>query len=150
MDVAMTAIEVSARAEQTRLRKDCLIRDGYQCTYTGRWDLESYEKGLVQPHPRRRWGYVDCAHIIPFALGSFDDTDAVQTRNKAIIWFAIHRYFPETKDLIDARSINQRGNALMLGVDVHRLFGAYRHGMYLLSFLFSLFSKPHVVAANIF
>ncbi|EPE09840.1 glycoside hydrolase family 3 protein [Ophiostoma piceae UAMH 11346] len=125
IDVAMTTIDVSTRAEQARLRKDCLIRDGYRCTYTGSWDHESYKKGHVQPPPRQIWGHVDCAHIIPFALGSFDDTDAVQTRNKVIIWFAIHRYFPETKDLIDARSINQRGNALTLDVAVYRWFGAY-------------------------
>lgn len=73
----MTTIEVSTRAEQTRLRKDCLILDVYRYTYTGSWDYESYEKRHVQPPPRQIWGHVDCAHIILYALGSFGDTDAV-------------------------------------------------------------------------
>lgn len=80
----------------------------------------------MQPPPGQSWAYVECAHIIPFALGSFDEADSVQTRNKSIIWFAIRRYFPEIQHKIDARSINQRGNAMTLNLDTHRAFGAYQ------------------------
>ncbi|KJR88113.1 uncharacterized protein SPSK_10802 [Sporothrix schenckii 1099-18] len=31
--------KLSTRAEQTKLRNDCLSRDGYRCVYTGIWDF---------------------------------------------------------------------------------------------------------------
>lgn len=92
------------------------------------WDLASCSEEIVHPPPHELQSTLECAHIIPFALGSFDENDAVQTRNKAIIWFAIHRYFPEVSSKIDARSVNQRGNALCLQTSLHTLFGIYDVG----------------------
>ncbi|EFX01537.1 hypothetical protein CMQ_6479 [Grosmannia clavigera kw1407] len=128
IDVAMATIETSTRQEQQHLRDDCLHRDGYRCVYSGNLDMNSCEKGDVVVPPGAQTTITQCAHIIPFALGSFDDTDAVQTRNKAIIWFAIHRYFPAIRDKIDTRSIKQRDNAIILDIYVHGLFGGYNIG----------------------
>ncbi|KIH86392.1 hypothetical protein SPBR_08483 [Sporothrix brasiliensis 5110] len=125
IDAGMSTINASTRAEQAVLRAECLRRDGYRCVFTGTWDFNSVDKGMAMPPPDYEAGPVECAHIIPFALGTFDDGDAVQTRNKTIIWFSIHRYFPELKDLIDARSINQCGNVVTMDLPTHRNFGSY-------------------------
>ncbi|KIH90929.1 hypothetical protein SPBR_00979 [Sporothrix brasiliensis 5110] len=122
----MTTIETSTRAEQTMLRNDCLRRDGYRCVFSGMWDIGATAKGIAHPLPTDLECYVECAHILPFALGVFDESDAVQTRNKAIIWFCIHRYFPQIQHKIDARSINQRSNAMSLERSLHKSFGEYR------------------------
>ncbi|EPE09344.1 hypothetical protein F503_07120 [Ophiostoma piceae UAMH 11346] len=125
ISLATATIEATTRNDQSSLRSDCLRRDGYRCVYTGAWDIPSCEQQLANPTPDAEGTYVDCAHILPFALGFFDETDALQTRNKSIIWFAIHRYFPALAGKIDARSINQPANAIMINTLCHRHFGEY-------------------------
>lgn len=125
INVAMSMIDSSTRAAQTRLRNDCFRRDGYRCVYSGDWDYSSVTDDIAVPEQGGGLCQVECAHIIPFSLGVFDESDAVQTRNKAIIWFAIHRYFPQLQDKIDARSINQAANAISLEKSIHGHFGVY-------------------------
>lgn len=125
IDQSMATMEASTRGDQELLRRDCLARDGYRCVFTGYWDSDSCARGVVQPPPGQIWRSVECAHIIPFALGKFDETDAVQTRNKAIIWFALYRYFPEIEGKIEPGNINQHGNALSLSLETHSSFSKY-------------------------
>lgn len=125
IDARIATIDASSRADQRNLRNDCLRRDNYRCVFSGKWDTASVYEGIVVPPPGHGFAPLQCAHILPFALGTFDDNDAVQTRNKAIVWFAIHRYFPEIRDLIDARTINQRQNAVMLEANTYIHFGSY-------------------------
>lgn len=121
----MTTIEQSSRRDQKRLRKQCLQRDGYQCVYSGWFDRHSVKEKRVLLPQGARWGNTECAHIIPFALGSFDDKDSVETQNKALIWGTLHRYFPALQGKIDANSINQPGNAVTLANAVHSVFGDF-------------------------
>jgi hypothetical protein len=72
-----------------------------------------------------RFGGTECAHIIPFALGNFDDKDSLETENKALIWWTLHRYFPALRGKIDAASINQPGNAVTLFSETHDIFGDF-------------------------
>lgn len=118
----MATIEQSSRRDQKRLRKQCLQRDGYQCVYSGWFDRHSVKEKRVLLPQGARWGNTECAHIIPFALGSFDDKDSVETQNKALIWWTLHRYFPALQGKIDASSINQPGNAVTLANAVHSVF----------------------------
>lgn len=122
----MATIEASTRQGQAALRRDCLRRDGHRCIYSGIWDIGSADAGKVNPPATEPCLPLHFAHTIPFALGSFDDTDAVQTRKSAIIWFAIHRYFPELRGKLDARSINQPANACIMDANVHQMFDDYR------------------------
>ncbi len=67
---SMSTIEASFRTEQAQLKADCLRRDGYRCTLTGKVDGGSRDKVP---------GYIGtmlithCAHILPFALRKFDE-----------------------------------------------------------------------------
>ena len=107
------------------LRRHCLRRDGHRCVCTGICEFAIVKDELIALADGEEPAFLDCAHIIPFAMGEFDDTDATQTRNKAVIWFAIHRYFPALAEKIDARSINQYADVMMLDTTVHRFFGSY-------------------------
>lgn len=118
----MSEITSSTRSPQVALRRDCLRRDGYRCVYTGLLDLSSVSSGLVDQ--RGRVTVTECAHILPFALGEFNEQNAHDTRNAALIWFALHRYFPELVGKIGPDTINKPGNAMTLALDVHGIFGS--------------------------
>ncbi|KAK3356781.1 hypothetical protein B0T25DRAFT_589270 [Lasiosphaeria hispida] len=125
IEQAVAFIEPSRR-DQTELKRQCLRRDGYQCIYTGWFDRRSVEKKSVTLPQEARCADTECAHIIPFALGNFDDKDSHETKNKAVIWWTLYRYFPALRGKIDAASINQLGNAVTLVNATHSVFGDYK------------------------
>jgi hypothetical protein len=126
VDVAMAEIESSSRADQKKLKGECLRRDGFRCVFSGFYDLNSAEKKRVDAPPGSIAVKTECAHILPFALRKFDENNALETRNKAIIWLSLHRYFPALKGKIDASTINQPQNAITFIDMVHSRFGSYR------------------------
>lgn len=66
-----------------------------------------------------------CHRIIPLALGKSNKDDASLVRNKSIIWWALQRYFPGIRSVIQPDTVNQPGNAIMLGYSTARIFGSY-------------------------
>lgn len=124
-DQSVTMIESSSRNEQAALRADCLRRDGNRCVLTHYMDADAFDK----LSPDCRLGvlecFTECAHILPFSLGKFNGMSARETENTAAIWVALHRYFPCLVDKIHADSVNQRGNAITLTMQHHRLFGTF-------------------------
>jgi HNH endonuclease len=122
---AIAFIEPSSRNEQTKLKQDCLSRDGYRCVYTGAFDKNSIKAKTITMPVDGRHASTECAHIIPFALGNFDGTNSLETTNKAIIWWTLYRYFPTLRGKIDSASVNQRENAITMVQDAHTLFGSY-------------------------
>jgi hypothetical protein len=124
---AIHSTDSSTRADQKQLKAQCLMRDGFRCVFSGEYDMTSYKAKLVQPPPDSSptCTFTECAHIIPFALGNFDESKAIECQNKATIWYAIHRYFPSLKGKLHAGNINQPANAITLDPSVHSNFGAY-------------------------
>ena len=120
----MASIEPSGR-QQAKLKRLCLRRDGYQCIYSGYFDKVSVKERKVTLPSTASTGTTECAHIIPFALGSFDDKQAVETENKAVIWWTLYRYFPGLRGKIDTASINQLENVVTLVDAVHTEFGDF-------------------------
>ncbi|KAL7627193.1 hypothetical protein AAE478_003969 [Parahypoxylon ruwenzoriense] len=115
-------VEASFRKDQGLLKADCLRREGYRCALTGWVDGKSRNK---VPGSEGEMVITQCAHILPFALRNFDEQSAQETQNKATIWWALYRYFPDLKDLIGPGSINQRQNALMMYIALHAEFGNF-------------------------
>lgn len=124
IEEAMASMESSQR-EQTKLKQDCLHRDGRRCVYSGIFDMTSVKEKKITMPQGGRWDFTECAHIIPFALGNSDDTNATETANKAIIWWTLYRYFPTLRGKIDSATINQRENAVIMSLQVRRTFGAF-------------------------
>lgn len=124
IEEAMAFMEPSQR-EQTKLKQDCLRRDGYRCVYTGFFDKNAVKARKVTMPEGGLWAIIECAHIIPFALGKFDSKSSVETANKAIIWWTLYRYFPALRGKIDTSNVNQRENAITMIQSVHTGFGSY-------------------------
>ena len=124
IEQAVAFIEPSQR-DQTKLKQQSLRRDGYQCIYTGLFDRRSVKEKKVTLPQEAGFGHTECAHIIPFALGKFNDKDTLETENKALIWWTLYRYFPALRGKIDAVSINQLGNVVTLFSEAHNIFGEF-------------------------
>ena len=141
IEVAMESIKFSTKKDQKDLKNDCLVRDGFRCIYSGFYDKASVKASLVNVPAGLPVDATECAHIMPLALGKFDDSKAVETRNNTTIWFAIHRYFPALKGKIHAGNINQRANAITLIPSAHKQFGDYD---------LTFWPKSHVCFMNLF
>ena len=118
-------IEPSSRKDQAGLKAICLERDDYCCVATGFVDIK-----WADTHPADYpWGTpvekTECAHILPFSLGKFDDNSTLDVTNKAIIWAALFRYFPALQGLIRAETINIPENAITLSSPLHSYFGEF-------------------------
>jgi hypothetical protein len=122
----LISIESSSRQDQQTIKRQALRREGYKCVYTGIFDRHSVEKKKVSLPQGAKYGGTECAHILPFALGNFQENDALANENKAIIWFTLHRYFPALKPKISSGSINQLGNVATMFREVHDLFGDFK------------------------
>lgn len=142
---SMSTIESSSRNDQAELKASCLRREGYRCGISGSIDLKS--KHLLPGSGGSFTVRTQCAHILPFSLRRFDEQSAQevsrvlscygsclraltnlslnQTENKSTIWWALYRYFPDLKDLIDPSTINQPGNAITMTNALHEEFGAF-------------------------
>ncbi|OAA55875.1 hypothetical protein SPI_08082 [Niveomyces insectorum RCEF 264] len=122
IEASMSTIQASFRRNQGRLKAACLQRDGYRCAITGKVDAHWTHK---VPQTGRKGSRTQCAHILPFALRNFDEENACEKKNKATIWWALHRYFPELKDRIGPESINQHENALTMATQLHVALGSF-------------------------
>ncbi|QKX63551.1 uncharacterized protein TRUGW13939_10722 [Talaromyces rugulosus] len=81
-------IEPITGGPQSQLRHHCLERDGYKCVATGRYSGD-------HAHPQNApTTYLEAAHIIPFALGSFQPNDGEAMDRHAKIWVNLRRFFP--------------------------------------------------------
>lgn len=115
------AIQPVDRSPQKQLRRRCLERDGYKCVATGQ-----YSRGHPHP-PNALTTLLEAAHIIPFALGAFDEDVPAQVTHNSHIWTNLRRYFPVLRDIhFTGEQINEERNVLMLDKMLHQEFGAFR------------------------
>ncbi|KAK4212807.1 hypothetical protein QBC37DRAFT_287317 [Rhypophila decipiens] len=109
--------------DQSELRQQCLKRDNNRCVLRG---IVDYEQDMAPDQCEDvLGGPIQCAHILPFALAQFDEKKATKARKKTVIWWALHRYSPGLKDVIQSSTINQEGNVMMLYQPIHAAFGDY-------------------------
>ncbi|KAK0710148.1 hypothetical protein B0T26DRAFT_724201 [Lasiosphaeria miniovina] len=122
--LSMTTIEPSSRKDQPRLKANCLQREGYRCALSRYIDMNMRHKVSASTAPTTKIR-THCACILPFALGNFDEEKAQGTENKAMIWWALYRYFPDLKGQIGPESINQCQNAITMWTALHEEFGCF-------------------------
>ena len=124
--VIETEIESSTRSDLAWLKDMCLRRDKFSCILTGFLDHVSIANKRTIDHEGRLTLSTDVAHILPSALAGFDEKDAAQTHNKAMIWQSLFRYFPRLDGKIAPGSINSPSNAMTMHEFWHREFGSFR------------------------
>jgi hypothetical protein len=103
------------------LKRDCLARDGKKCVVTGYLD-----QAFNDPNDSTtKLAYTECAHIIPFSLGTWKDDRDEQAKH--IIWVNLNRCFPSIRNRINFTqdSINETRNAMTLSFDLHKFFGLF-------------------------
>lgn len=106
---------------QARLKKECLRRDGNKCVITGFREESTLDRGDLTTRAEN----TECAHIIPFLLGSWKDDQ--EAHDKAVIWVMLNRCFPSLKQRIafDYQSINDHRNAITMCAELHKKFGNF-------------------------
>lgn len=117
----VAALSGSPAVRDSRLKQECLERDGFKCVVTGRYD----EKHVDPNAPPVRQCYTECAHIIPFSLATWKDEQ--EERSKNIIWTNLTRYFPSLTSQIrfSRDSINSARNAMTISRELHFYFGKF-------------------------
>ncbi len=85
---AIMMIESSTR-EQKRLRSACLRREEYRCPFTGTLDVDSVSKKEVTLAVGEEQAHLFCAHILPFGLGSFNESNAQEVSTNLFQVFAL-------------------------------------------------------------
>lgn len=115
------SIEPISRSPQSQLRHRCLERDGNKCLATGQYSHS-------HAHPRNALTtHLEAAHIIPFALGSFQANDGEVVDRHATIWVNLRRYFSALRSMsFTSEQINSEKNVLMLDSQLHKEFGQFR------------------------
>lgn len=78
VDIDMVGILPSSRNDQQKLRKDCMRRDDHRCIISGIIDPDHYFNLPPNDRKGRRHSPLECAHILPFALGEFNGENALQ------------------------------------------------------------------------
>jgi hypothetical protein len=114
-------IEPINRSPQSKIRDHCLERDGNKCVATGHYNYNSQ-------HPRNALTtHLEAAHIIPFALGSFEATSGEAVDRHAKIWVNLTRYFPILRRMsFTSENLNQERNVMMMDPQLHTEFGQFR------------------------
>ncbi|KAJ5157711.1 uncharacterized protein N7482_008811 [Penicillium canariense] len=113
-------IKPISRSSQWHLWHRCLERDGNKCVATG-----VYSHGHAHP-PKALTSHLEAAHIIPFALRSFQANDSEAVDRYPKIWVNLRRYFPVLRSMaFTSDQIDSEKNILMLDMSLHREFGQF-------------------------
>jgi len=118
--------ESNSRVQQSKLRKNCLLRDNNKCVVSGFYDTYEFEKlPDEQKGEMTMTGKCEAAHIFPFCLGKYSDTELSAT---SIIWESLYRCFPliQSHAGLSVDSINATFNALILYAPLHEEFGNFK------------------------
>ncbi|KAK2012833.1 hypothetical protein LZ32DRAFT_628617 [Colletotrichum eremochloae] len=110
----------------TSLKAECLQRDGFRCVFSHIPDDESAEEGLVALPPGTTVMPTDPTHILPLALGKFNNANGVEREAVANVWYALYRYFPGLVGKIASDSLNQHRNLITLSISINYVFEGHR------------------------
>ncbi|KAK3363191.1 hypothetical protein B0T25DRAFT_575808 [Lasiosphaeria hispida] len=92
---------------QTWLKEECLRRDKNRCVVSGLIDTTAYEKMSPGECRGNKRTSTECVQILPFVLSKLNEKNATHTKNKAIIWLALHQYFLALENKIGADMMHQ-------------------------------------------
>jgi len=125
-EIASELTEPSSRNDQKWLKAACLRRDNNRCVISGYYDaIIAIESMTASDLDNTVTADTDAAHIIPFSLGTFAESER---RNTAAIWDALYRCFPSLRSRINLSldKINDTYNATTLITNLHAAFGKFQ------------------------
>ncbi|KZT01958.1 uncharacterized protein LAESUDRAFT_443286 [Laetiporus sulphureus 93-53] len=102
------------------LKAKALVRDGYKCVVTGKVDQDHVDK--VTTWTGFDLDITDAAHIMPFSLNDFEETEVPMMADETAIWTALQAFSGRSLDGLKGDGINSLQNVLTLSASVHRLF----------------------------
>ncbi|KAI9764451.1 MAG: hypothetical protein M1840_008474 [Geoglossum simile] len=122
-DVDDIAAEITPqRRDQTKVKADCLARDGNCCLITGAYDIKVALRTFSAAERKNITTVAtEAAHIMPFSLAAFGEHDR---QSKAIIWEGIYHMFPGIQNY-SPDDINDPRNVLTLYPMLHAEFGKF-------------------------
>ncbi|OJJ47740.1 hypothetical protein ASPZODRAFT_63861 [Penicilliopsis zonata CBS 506.65] len=104
-------------------RDQCLKRDSHRCVVTGEMENDRWYKEGASDDVHH--GFLEAAHIIPFAYASWDSSSRPPEKI-SIQWEALWRYFPEVRRLgMQVETINNLYNGITLSSYIHAAFGQF-------------------------
>ncbi|KAE8148357.1 hypothetical protein BDV25DRAFT_131304 [Aspergillus avenaceus] len=110
--------EPASRTGQACLKAKCLERDGNRCCISGFTDKKKSND------PNDIVVSTECAHIIPFSLGSWKNSREEQAIAK--IWVSLNRCFPVLQSLgFTHETISDPQNAITMDSSFHIHFGTF-------------------------
>ncbi|KZT10242.1 uncharacterized protein LAESUDRAFT_721578 [Laetiporus sulphureus 93-53] len=101
------------------LKAEALVRDGYKCVITEKVDW----KHVAEVKIRTGLGKAEAAHIMPFSLNDFEETNVPTLANKTAIWTALQAFSGRILDGLKGNGINSLENVLTLEACMHQMFG---------------------------
>ncbi|KZT10292.1 uncharacterized protein LAESUDRAFT_418852 [Laetiporus sulphureus 93-53] len=114
---------VTAELEKrlSALKAEALMRDGYKCVITGEVD----RKHVAKVKTRTGLGKTEAApaHIIPFSLNDFEETDVPAMADETAISTALQAFSGRSLDSLKGDGINSLENVLTLEASMHQMFG---------------------------
>ena len=120
-NIASELTESATRKSQRALKKACLSRDGNMCAITHLIEASSAGVNQIDVVDTD----TECAHIIPFSLGSWTSNDEQFATSQ--IWVNLNRCFPSLRSRINFTqlSINDTRNAITMDRGLHFHFGRF-------------------------
>ena len=116
----MTDEPITHDQNRLSLRENALLRDGDKCVITGHYNVlsDSDADGMTSR--------LEAAHIMPFALGRFQND--YERQRMVAVWANILHYFPNVRSRLNFyyENINSMENVMMLSNYLHDEFGSFR------------------------
>ncbi|KZT10290.1 uncharacterized protein LAESUDRAFT_418736 [Laetiporus sulphureus 93-53] len=110
---------VTAEPEKCLSTLKALVRDGSKCVITGKVD------GKHAPGDTTWMDFArtEAAHIMPFSLNDFEETDVPMMAKKTAVWAALQTFSGCPLDGLRGDGINSMENVLTLEAYMHQMFG---------------------------
>ncbi|KAF7356433.1 HNH endonuclease [Mycena venus] len=125
-EVQLRAMEARPSTDHKTAKKHALVRDGFKCLLSGKYDLDqTLKSSQLTAKAKTELSVVsatNCAHIFPVSL---NPSKASLTDHSANVWQVLKMLGglgTEFVDSLNGAGINQLGNILTLLVTLHEFF----------------------------
>jgi len=119
---------VEAPQSHAYAKKNALIRDGYRCVVTGKYDAGSYYEireleDKVRADSSLRVGATECAHIFAESTNSSIELGSAKREYAATMWAVMNRFgHEELPDELNGSKVHRLENVITMVSEFHTFF----------------------------